>query len=162
MSDDNLANVQRLQLAQFHTSVSIASGTEAMSSVAASHANRRSQTLQENADELRIQVDRLQKQLRYYENLLTRPMHEIAHAVESFRTTYESQQELLATWMVSQRAFKELAIELGLACGKTREDVLAAGMSRRIDVLENSTKHGNDLGNDFYVKPYVDEIKGVL
>ena len=133
-----------------------------MSSVAASHTNRRSQTLQENADDLRIQVDRLQKQVQFYENLLAKPMHEIAHESESFRKTHESQQELLANWMVSQRAFKELAIDLGLKLGKTREEVVADGMAQRINVLENTTKHDNNLGSDFYVEPYVDKIKSGL
>ena len=56
----------------------------------------------------------LKKENEFLKALLARPMAEIAAVNNSFKETYEKQQETLGTWMVSQRAFKEIAIQLGL------------------------------------------------
>jgi hypothetical protein len=162
MSQDVLINGQRLQAAQLHRNIATAVGNEALSGVAASQANNRAQNLQENVNDLYSQVDHLKKEVQYYQNLLAKPMHEIANQNENFKKTYELQQELLANWMVSQRAFKELAIDLGLELGKSKEEVIAEGMAERINVIENNTQHDNNMGDDFYVKPYVDKIKSKL
>ena len=104
----------------------------------------------------------LNNELASYKDLLAKPMHEIANSNENFKKTYHLQQELLANWMVSQRAFKELAIDLGLDLGKLKEEIISEGMNQRIKVLDNTTKHGNDLGDDSNVKPYIDKIKAKL
>ena len=87
----------------------------------------------------------LKNNLVFYKNLLAKPMHEIADSNESFRNTYELQQQLLADWMVSQRAFKELAIDLGLQLGKTKEDILEQGVANKEKVLNNQTDHKNNV-----------------
>ena len=48
------------------------------------------------------------------EALLAKPMAEIAAKNGRFRETYDKQQEMLADWIVSQRAFKELAMSMVL------------------------------------------------
>ena len=64
-------------------------------------------------------------------------------------SVYQQQTLLLATWMVSQKAFKELDIELGAAQGKSHVDVIAMGNAKKVDVLDNkhSAEHGSN-GND--------------
>ena len=54
------------------------------------------------------------EEAEYYQKLLTKPMAEIAQANRSFKEAYEAQMELLADWMVSQKALKELAIQFGI------------------------------------------------
>lgn len=73
-----------------------------------------------------------------YQNLLSKPFHEIARKNDNFRLAYEEQMELIADWMVTQKAFKELAIEFGFeAHGYTPEQVTEMGKDKKIDVLEN-------------------------
>jgi len=48
----------------------------------------------------------------YYKNLLTKPFKEIAEITGGdFEKTYDEQQTILGEWMVSQRAFKEIAMK---------------------------------------------------
>ena len=64
------------------------------------------------------------EEAEYYQKLLTKPMAEIAQANRSFKEAYEAQMELLADWMVSQKAFKELAIQFGIEKGLTPDEVI--------------------------------------
>lgn len=81
----------------------------------------------------------------YYRNLLSKPMLEIAMVNGDFRGTYEKQQELLGNWMVSQKAFKEVAIKLGAQLGKTPEEIIAEGMATKEKVLDGETEYGNNF-----------------
>ena len=58
-------------------------------------------------------------------------MAEIAAKNGRFRETYDKQQEMLADWIVSQRAFKELAMKYGALAGKTPEQINAEGMAAK-------------------------------
>lgn len=49
--------------------------------------------------------------------------------------------ELLADWMVSQKAFKELAIQFGIEKGLTPTEVHQMGLNKELDVLENKMIH---------------------
>ncbi len=84
-----------------------------------------------------------------YENLLSQPMHVIAEKNENFKETYEEQQTLLADWMVSQKAFKELAIQFGLEKGLEPQDVIEMGLDKKIDVLEDKHEpsHNTNVGD---------------
>jgi hypothetical protein len=73
----------------------------------------------------------------YYRTLLSKPMLEIAEANGAFKQTYEMQMAFVADWMVSQKAFKELAIEFGEKQGLTAQEVIEMGKDKAIDVLEN-------------------------
>lgn len=73
-----------------------------------------------------------------YESLLAQPMHIIAQQNEKFKETYEEQQTLLADWMVSQKAFKELAIQFGVEKGLQPSEIIEMGQDKVIDVLQNS------------------------
>lgn len=87
----------------------------------------------------------LKKENEFLKALLARPMAEIAAVNNSFKETYEKQQETLGTWMVSQRAFKEIAIQLGLEAGKTKEEIISLEKETRKTVLDNETEHGNNF-----------------
>lgn len=90
-------------------------------------------------------LEEVKAENQFYKDLLSKPMSEIAAANSNFKATYDKQQELLASWMVSQRAFKEVAIDLGIEVGKTKEDVIALAQEAKEAVIDNNTKHGNDL-----------------
>ena len=102
-------------------------------------------------------VKNLEEEVIFYKNLLAKPMIEIANKNENFKETYKIQQEFLASWMVSQKSFKELAINFGIQLGKTKEDVIQEGTENRNLVLNNKTKHGNDVGGSEIITPNIVE-----
>ena len=104
------------------------------------------------------------EEAEYYKKLLAKPMAEIAQANRSFKETYEKQMELLADWMVSQKAFKELAIQFGIEKGLTPTEVMQMGLNKKIDVLENrhDINHNTNVGDSVYIGPRVDKLKNKL
>ena len=104
------------------------------------------------------------EEAEYYKKLLTKPMAEIAKANRSFKETYEAQMELLADWMVSQKAFKELAIQFGIEKGLTSDEVIKMGLDKKIDVLENrhDVSHNTNVGDSVYIGPRVERLKNKL
>lgn len=113
--------------------------------------------LKENANKEKIKA--LEDEVEYYKKLLTKPMHEIADVNGNFQETYHQQQTILGEWMVSQRAFKELAIQLGIEAGRTKEDIVAEGMANKEKVLNNQTEHGNDFNQNEWQLYYAPRIK---
>ena len=104
-----------------------------------------------------------EQEAEYYKNLLSQPMHVIAANNRDFKKTYEIQQELLASWMVSQRAFKELAIEFGLPTGRTREEIINEGVTTvKEKVLNNQTKHKNNAETSELMSKYSERLKEKL
>ena len=104
------------------------------------------------------------EEAEYYQKLLTKPMAEIAQANRSFKETYEAQMDLLAEWMVSQKAFKELAIQFGIEKGLTSDEVIKIGLDKKIDVLENrhDVSHNTNVGDSVYIGPRVEKLKNKL
>lgn len=101
--------------------------------------------LQQELNVKNVQLQKTQKDLEqaeaeaeYYKQLLCRPMAEIAQQNGDFKQTYEKQMDLMANWMVSQKAFKELAIQFGFEKGQTPEQTIQQGMDKEIDVLNNN------------------------
>lgn len=85
----------------------------------------------------------LKQEVEYYKQLLSRPMQVIAEHNGDFKKTYEEQQTLLADWMVSQKAFKELAIQFGAEKGLEPNEVIDLGKDKKIDVLEDKNNSLN-------------------
>lgn len=79
----------------------------------------------------------LQAEVDEYKLLLCKPMAEIASKHGNFQETYEQQMELIVNWMVSQKAFKEIAIQFGLEKGLTADEVIEIGHEKRLAVLDN-------------------------
>ena len=104
-------------------------------------------------EELRDHNQVLKHDNEYYNRLLAKPMAEIAAENHKFKETYEKQMELLADWMVSQKAFKELAIQFGIEKGLTPDEVHKMGLDNELDVLENK--------NDPLHKTNSNTIKGI-
>ena len=104
------------------------------------------------------------EEAEYYQKLLTKPMAEIAQANRNFKETYEAQMELLADWIVSQTAFKELAIQFGIEKGLTTNEVIEMGKNKKIDVLENrhDISHNTNVGDSVYIGPRVEKLKNKI
>ncbi len=86
----------------------------------------------------------LHAQIRNYKALLSKPMEEIAAANGDFKATFEKQQEIIADWIVSQKAFRELAYEFGEKLGLSQDEVREMVPEKKKAVLNNETKHGNN------------------
>ena len=115
-------------------------------------------------EELRNYNQVLKHDNEYYNRLLAKPMAEIAAENRKFKETYEAQMELLANWMVSQKAFKELAIQFGIEKGLTLDEVIEMGKNKKIDVLENNhhVSHNTNVGDSVYIGPRVEKLKSKI
>lgn len=109
----------------------------------------------------REKTKKLSQQVASYEFLLKKPLAEIAEFNKDFKETYENQIELLADWMVSQKAFKELAIQFGKKLGLSTEEVLNIGSNKEIDVLEDKhdKSHNTNVFDSSIIRPRVDKLK---
>ena len=95
----------------------------------------------------------LKQEVEYYKQLLAQPMQVIAEHNGDFKKTYEEQQTLLADWMVSQKAFKELSIQFGLEKGLEPQEVIEMGLDKKIDVLQDKHEpnHNTNAGDSYLV-----------
>lgn len=98
----------------------------------------------------------------FYKKLLSKPMAEIAQYNGDFKAAYETQRELLAGWIVNQKAFKEAAIDLGMQAGKTKEEVMDLAIEAKESVLNNTTNHGNNAEDMEFLNPYVEILKAKM
>lgn len=117
---------------------------------------------QETINALQNGIDNAARERDFYKNLLSKPMAEIAQHNNEFKATLIIQQQLLANWMVSQRAFKELAIDFGIQLGKTKEEVVKEGISNKEKVLNNKAKHGNNASDDKFIESYSESLKSKI
>ena len=110
---------------------------------------------------LREQVSILSEDNKYYSKLLAKPMVEIAQENKNFKETYEKQMELLADWMVSQKAFKELAIQFGIEKGLTPDEVIDMGLNKKLDVLDNKNDQSHKTNSNTIdgIEQYIDALK---
>ena len=101
------------------------------------------------------------EEAEYYQKLLTKPMAEIAQANRNFKQAYEDQMELLAGWMVSQKAFKELAIQFGIEKGLTPDEIRDMGIKKESDVLLNNhnPSHKTNSSDLTTMQEEVDRLK---
>lgn len=83
------------------------------------------------------QLEEKEKEIQRYKDLLAKPMIEIAEQSGAFKETYEEQQNLLAKWIVSQRAFKDIAMKYGQMAGKTPEEIQSELSEATKKVLNN-------------------------
>lgn len=76
---------------------------------------------------------------------------------------YEIQNNL-AQWMVSQKAFKEAAIQIGLANGMRIEDIICKSKLLQLDVLDNKNNpfHGTNAKDSKFLESYVEILKNKM
>lgn len=110
----------------------------------ASDAEHHARFNQLKIDRLEAEAKNLKEENRMYKELLSRPMREIAEVSGAFRKTYFEQQQLLAEWIMGQKAYKETAMQLGMALDMTPDQVQNVAAPNYTAVLENRTQHGNN------------------
>lgn len=98
------------------------------------------------------------KEADAFRGLLSKPMKEIADMSGDFKKTYELQQQMLAEWIMGQKAFKETAMQLGMKVGKTPEEVQQMATQNANAVLENRTEFGNDSTTSPTLASFADVI----
>jgi len=100
-------------------------------------------------------IKKLEQQVEYYRQLLCKPLGAIAENNDNFKKNYEEQMETMADWMVSQKAFKELAIEFGLEKGLKLEGIIQMGNKKELDVLndKHDPSHNTNVGDSTIIGP---------
>ena len=127
----------------------------------AQSAQKKAQEIGENLNLAHHHIFQLKNEVEYYKKLLAKPMAEIAEENHDFKNAYETQMELLADWMVSQKAFKELAIQFGIEKGLTPTEVHQMGLNKKLDVLENKNdpSHKTNSSDLTTMQEEVDRLK---
>lgn len=89
-------------------------------------------------------VRKLKKQVEELESELIRSGARKAPATNA-------EKQFIADWIVSQKAFKELAIEYGSQLGLKPDVIKKAGVAKELDVLDckNDPSHGTNADSDF-------------
>ena len=90
--------------------------------------------------------------------VFSKPMKEIADMSGDFKKTYELQQQMLAEWIMGQKAYKETAMQLGMQVGKSPEEILQMATQNANAVLENRTQHGNNSTTSPTLASYTEAI----
>lgn len=133
---------------------------------ALNNASDRSNQLKKDAENWRERaniaakkIKNLEEQVEFYKNLLAKPMAEIASQNESFKETYRTQQEFLASFMLSQKAFKELAFDLGLQLGRSKKELVDAAKQNSIKVLTNQTRHSNNAEDSTIITRNIEALR---
>lgn len=93
----------------------------------------RSRTEQE-----RQRADNMASTIGFYRNLLSKPMEEIAAYSLDFAKRYRMQQQILSSWVLSQKALKDLSYDLGFTLGFTEQKVDAIYLER-VDEIASGT-----------------------
>ena len=112
---------------------------------ALSDANHRAGMAEAAGSFAKKEAKRFEQERDFYKDLLAKPFAEIAAQDGRFRDNYEKQQEMLADWVASQRAFKELAMKFGQQLGKSREEIISDAKSAKDIVLNDQSEFGNNL-----------------
>ena len=104
----------------------------------------------------------------FYKTLLSRPMAEIAELNADFAETYYVQNQHMSDWMLSQKAFKELALDFGSTLGLSEEQVDDEYLLRVSEVAagerEEKIEPGFERHKDFSVQrlnAVIDKKRGV-
>jgi predicted nuclease with TOPRIM domain len=98
---------------------------------------------------------KLKQEVEIYRQLLCKPLSAIAENNDNFKKNYEEQMQIMADWMVSQKAFKELAIEFGLEKGLKLEGIIQMGNKKELDVLndKHDPSHNTNVGDSTIIGP---------
>lgn len=113
--------------------------------------------IDENAA-LTAELNKYKQQANEFRSLLSRPMREIADMSGDFKKAYELQQQMLAEWIMGQKAYKETAMQLGMALDMTPEQVQSMAAPNYTAVLENRTEHGNDASSNPHLADHASAI----
>ena len=99
-------------------------------------------------------IKKLEQQVEYYRQLLCKPLGVIAENNDNFKKSYDEQMQTMADWMISQKAFKELAIEFGFEKGLKLDDVVQMGKDKKKDVISSKNDPSHKTNSDEFMNKY--------
>lgn len=114
--------------------------------------------LAEKNRQLQQANEKLERDNAVLESLFTLPMHQMAEKNPRFKASHDAEQLALAKWILSQKAYAETAFQIGMAAGKSAEEVLAIYKDSVASVLANATKHNNNAVGNPVLKAHADSI----
>lgn len=93
-------------------------------------------------------------------NLLSMPLVEIAKANADFRSNYDIDMLNLADWVVSQKSFKELAINFGEKLGIDKNEVVRQGLEGELNVLSctNDKTHKTNANDSTWLESKIPHL----
>lgn len=101
--------------------------------------------------------------VEFYENLLKQDFETIALNNPNFEKTLNAEYDLLAKWMVSQKGFKETAIQFGLKLGHTEADVNDIATNSSLKIADSLVDKANpDNKFDIYEKSRIERVKSMI
>lgn len=112
-----------------------------------------------NVNYLQAKLNDAEKEIEYYKSLLTKPMREIADQNQQFLETYHEQQTIIGAWILNQRAYKEIAIKIGLENGLTKDHIIAEANKAKEKVINNQTDYDNNFNQNDWETFYAPRIK---
>lgn len=112
-------------------------------------------SLRARNQKLEEEIKTLKRKLNNANNLLEQPLEVIAENNQVFKERYNSVEELMAAWMVSQKGFKELALRFGFDKGLSQEEIVQKAEETKLDVLDN--KHDESHGTNAEDIPLIEE-----
>lgn len=102
--------------------------------------------------------------LRQEKKALQKKLDELDGSSSAARRKLDASQASLAEWMVSQKAFKQLAIEFGLARGMTHQEVIRMGVGKKMAVLDGqfAPEYNTNAPDDAFLAARIVSLKDVL
>src|SRR5579875_1969367 len=94
------------------------------------------------------EIKAMQEKIAFYEN---------SFALQ--KQAFEKQQETIATWMLSQKAIREVAYKLAKELGKAPEEVKNEIMLAKQKVVDNTTEFDNNSNDTPFLKDYLQKKK---
>ena len=91
---------------------------------------------------------------RDYRNELVDRVDEANSKITTLEKENQYYKKLLSNWMVSQKAFKELAIQYGNKLGIQPEEVIAQGISLKQHVLKGENNPSHNTNADEFILFY--------
>ena len=91
---------------------------------------------------------------RDYRNELVDRVDEANSKITTLEKENQYYKKLLSNWMVSQKAFKELAIQYGNKFGIQPEEVIAQGKSLKQHVLKGENNPSHNTNADEFILFY--------
>lgn len=98
----------------------------------------------------------------FYQTLLSRPMEEIAQLNPDFAITYYVQNQHMSDWMLSQKAFKELALDFGSTLGLSEEEVENEYLLRVNEVADGEREEKINPTFDRHTALSVERLKEII
>lgn len=86
----------------------------------------------------------LQRKVSFYEDLLKHNVETIATYNNDFDKTLSRELDLMSKWMISQKGFKEVAVQFGLELGYTDEQIIELGTNKSVEVINNLQSTQNE------------------